>query len=165
MTSVIDLIRKYHTLGEPTLTVPTGPPVSSDRAKFPWVLFYFGVQSLRDVVTLTGRGYVFYARSRSKRRLSLSLCSEILRDGVTLTGQGNIFCARSRSKRRRSLNLCSEILRDGVTLPGRGYILRMLSIEKKTPSEPMFIDPSRWGHPFGSSLFPFYMLDHNEGSL
>ena len=43
--------------------------------------------------------------------------------------------------------------------------LRTLSIETKTPSEPMFRDPSRWGHPFGSSLLPLYMLDRNEGSL
>ena len=34
--------------------------------------------------------------------------------------------------------------------------LRTLLIETKTPSEPMFRDPSRWGHPFGSSLFPLY---------
>ena len=46
-----------------------------------------------------------------------------------------------------------------------GTFLRTLSIETKTPSEPMFRDPSRWGHPFGSSLFPLYMLDRNEGSL
>ena len=75
------------------------------------------------------------------------------------------FYARSRSKRRLSLNLCSEIVRDGVTLRVEATFLHTLSIETKTPSEPMFRDPSRWGHPFGSSLLPLYMLDRNEGSL
>ena len=35
LTSVIDLITKYHTLGKPTLTVLVGPPVSPGRAEVP----------------------------------------------------------------------------------------------------------------------------------
>ena len=38
-----------------------------------------------------------------------------------------------------------------------------LSIGTKTLSEPIFQDPSRWGHPFGSSLCTLYILDRNEG--
>ena len=81
-------IRKYHTLGKPTLTVPIGPPVSSDRAEVPaGALLLRGSEPSRCGHPYESRLRFFCSRSRSKRRLSLNLCSEILRDGVTLLGR------------------------------------------------------------------------------
>ena len=70
MTSVIDLIRKYHALGKPTLTVLMSPPVSSDRAEVPaGVLLLRGSQPSRCGHPYGSR-LRFCVRSRSKRRLS-----------------------------------------------------------------------------------------------
>ena len=55
-----------HPRGTDTCGPQLPPQLAQIELKFPWVLFYFGVQNLRDVVTFAGRGYVFCASSRSK---------------------------------------------------------------------------------------------------